>query len=533
MMQRNDKISFGRGRRRVVALAVLVGCLTWGATQALADAGNPIVGATTGTLSHNADGSWTAYVKGQWNWLSHKTDCNFDRAGAGLAVIWNDPNEPGYTISNNGVTANVGVAQKLNGDTYNQIDGQVHPADIGQQGPPASEIAPGVAGQQFNDPPALAAGAIHTFVSFKGGCGGQPFGSSTWNPFGSHPFGSWGYDKNLPAGGDSASGGGQGYSHTYVKRSDITSICVNFYDVHGGAALGGKNFQRPNNSSEIDVLANHDNSIQTNAFNVNGNSCISFATISTNASNQTSATSVLPNGSINDTASITGGAKNSNPTVTFKAYLQDNGQNDDGSANGDGNGTPASPVCTTPAFTDTEPVSLDSSGNGSVGSAPFSQNPYLRAGTYEWIATLNPNGTQNAIISNSCGDSGEQSVVAKASPTMTTGQKISIHDVASITGFAADGGASTVDFQLFSGTSCSGTPLFDSGNQPIDSSSAPATSSSGSDFSVPFSNTDTTYSWLVSYSGDAGNSPNAPVTSTCGSENFSVAGNNLPSGVDP
>jgi hypothetical protein len=37
----------------------------------------------------------------------------------------------------------------------------------------------------------------------------------------------------------------------------------------------------------------------------------------------------------------------------------------------------------------------------------------------------------------------------------------------------------------------------------------------------------------VKYSGDPGNSPNAPATSACGTEHFSVAGNNLPSGVDP
>jgi hypothetical protein len=109
------------------------------------------------SLVHNANGSWTVYVKGEWNWLSHNSDCNFDRAAAGVAMIWNDPNEPGYTITQNGpggtsITASVGVAEMLNGDTNNQIDGEVHPADVGQQGPPASEMAPGVTGQHFFDP---------------------------------------------------------------------------------------------------------------------------------------------------------------------------------------------------------------------------------------------------------------------------------------------------------------------------------------------------------------------------------------------
>jgi hypothetical protein len=513
----------------VVALAVLVGCLTWGAAQAVADAPNPIPGTTHGTLVHNADGSWTAYVQGEWNWLSHNNDCNFNRAAAGLGLVWNDPNEPGYTITQGGITASVGVAQKLNGDTFNQIDGQVHPADVGQQGPPSfvagSAMAPGVAGQQFFDPAPTAAGTTHAFTTFKGGCGGQPFGDASWNPFGAHPFGSWGYDKNP----DSVSGGGQGYSHTYVNRDDITSICVNFYDVHGGAKLGGSNFQRPNNSNEIDVLGNNDNSIKTNKFDVNGTSCISFATITTNSSNQPGGTAALPTESISDSATITGGAKNSTPTITFQAFLQDN------NAGGDGNGTPASPVCHTAAFTDTVPVTLDASGNGTANSDPYSgapPNPPLGTGTYEWIATLNPNGTQNATISTACGDPGEASVVGKNPTSLVTGQKFSIHDVAAITGFAADGGASTVRFRLFAGTSCSGAALFDSGAQPV-VAGPPATSSSGSDFSVPFTNTDTTYSWLVNYSGDPGNSPNAPATSACGTEHFSVAGNNLPSGVDP
>jgi hypothetical protein len=31
-------------------------------------------------------------VRGQWNWLSHNSDCNFDRAATGVGLIWNDPN---------------------------------------------------------------------------------------------------------------------------------------------------------------------------------------------------------------------------------------------------------------------------------------------------------------------------------------------------------------------------------------------------------------------------------------------------------
>jgi hypothetical protein len=84
------------------------------------------------------------------------------------------------------------------------------------------------------------------------------------------PWGSWGYDKS------SAGSYGRmhvGYAHTYAKRNDVTSVCVNFYDVHGGDKVGGAKFQLPNGSKEIDVLGNGDNSIQTNSFIVNGGSC--------------------------------------------------------------------------------------------------------------------------------------------------------------------------------------------------------------------------------------------------------------------
>ena len=86
------------------------------------------------------------------------------------------------------------------------------------------------------------------------------------------PWGSWGYDKQ------SSGSDGRihlGYTHTYAKRSDVSKVCVNFYDVHGGDKPGGQKFQLPNGTNEIDVLKNGDNSIETNKFLVNGGSCFS------------------------------------------------------------------------------------------------------------------------------------------------------------------------------------------------------------------------------------------------------------------
>ena len=136
-------------RARRLGLSVLLALaalLALGASRALADAGNPIIGTTKADLVQNPDGTVTVYVRGQWNWLSHKTDCNFDRAATGLSMIWNDPTETGYTLTEKTVSAQVGVKTK-NGSWVdpNQIDGMVHPVDRGN----IPEGLPGVTNPPF------------------------------------------------------------------------------------------------------------------------------------------------------------------------------------------------------------------------------------------------------------------------------------------------------------------------------------------------------------------------------------------------
>ena len=132
-------------RLGVSILLVLGALLALGASSALADAGNPINGTTKGDLVQNPDGTVTAYVRGEWNWLSHGSDCNFDRAGTGLAMVWNDPTETGYTLTGKTVSAQVGVATKDGSwADPNPIDGMVHPVDRGNipQACPGSPTRP-------------------------------------------------------------------------------------------------------------------------------------------------------------------------------------------------------------------------------------------------------------------------------------------------------------------------------------------------------------------------------------------------------
>ncbi len=107
-------------RRRGVSSAVLVALVasTIVALGAFADAGNPVVNTIQASAVDNGNGTVTISIKGEWNWLSHGADCNGSgsgtRAGTGVGIIWNDPTEPGYAITNG---SNVNLANSPNGAT--------------------------------------------------------------------------------------------------------------------------------------------------------------------------------------------------------------------------------------------------------------------------------------------------------------------------------------------------------------------------------------------------------------------------------
>src|SRR3954470_24022148 len=93
-----------------IALAALVAAfisLTC-ALSAFADAPDPIPAATQGFIvSTNADGSHTIQGQGGtdartnpgWQGTTHNSNCNTDRSGAGVAIDWNDPTDPGNPIT--------------------------------------------------------------------------------------------------------------------------------------------------------------------------------------------------------------------------------------------------------------------------------------------------------------------------------------------------------------------------------------------------------------------------------------------------
>jgi hypothetical protein len=392
--------------------AVVALSLYWVVGAAFADAGNPILGTINGSLVTNSDGTVTVTVKGQWHWYSHTSDCNTDRAGAGVGIIWNDPTEPGYTVAKGSISQGVGISKLRPGDTVNSVDQMAHPSDVGN----LAEGYPGYAGQTFNDP---SPADPNSYLSWKGGCGreaetatasactpGSPSGQTCVAPLnpslktcadatlicggaagtdpatgikiganaGGHPWGSWGY--TVP------------YSHTYAKRSDVSQVCVNFYDVHGGGT--GTKLQLVNGAKEITVNGNGDNSIQTNAFNpAVGANCISFPYIK----NTVAATDVIVGNPINDTAFIAGAAASQTLYVQFHLFA------------------PGDSRCTgSDLYTGgRKSLTTDGTGNGSVASDSVSAT---LVGDYHWTADLYASSASTTKLdSTKCGDTGETSHV--------------------------------------------------------------------------------------------------------------------------
>src|SRR5687767_1184181 len=91
-------------------------------------------------------------------------------------------------------------------------------------------------------------------------------------------------------------------------------------------------------------------------------------------------------------------------------------------------------------------------------------------------------------------------------------------DCATISATAGGTPIGTVRFQLFgpADTTCSGTPVFDSGLVPLAGGSA---STSNTTFSVD-AGSPGTYRWLLTYSGDATHDGS---TGACGVERFTAS----------
>jgi hypothetical protein len=189
------------------------------AAPAAADAPSAVPGSTQASVTVNGDGTRTLTVQGQWTWPSRTTDCNLNRAGAGFAVDWNDPAQPGNELTTlNGVTLTVGA---LASSALNPADNLVHGTS------PAQESS--------------------DYTQWRGGCG-------TFNTPPGYNSGSWGP-----------------ISHTYpVSFTGAIAVCPIFYDVEGSSASG------PSSADQIvagGTNDNEDDSGEDNTLTPQGNEC--------------------------------------------------------------------------------------------------------------------------------------------------------------------------------------------------------------------------------------------------------------------
>jgi hypothetical protein len=195
---------------------------------------------------------------------------------------------------------------------------------------------------------------------------------------------------------------------------------------------------------------------------------------------------------ISDQATLSFGT-NPTGTITFTAY----GPNDATCAHA-------------PAYTSS---ALTVSGNGNFSNSP-AFTPTV-AGTYRWRVSYSGDAN-NAAIATPCDSPSENSVVAKATPTITT----------QATGNAALGSAISDQATLAGGNSPTGTITFTAygpndatcSNTPVYASSAVTVSGNGNYGNSPAFTPATagTYRWRAFYLGD---SNNAGVSTPCNAAN--------------
>jgi hypothetical protein len=150
------------------------------------------------------------------------------------------------------------------------------------------------------------------------------------------------------------------------------------------------------------------------------------------------------------------------------------------------------------------PVTVNGPGDYNSGNYTVTA-----AGTYYWTAVYSGDATNDGSAT-ACGDDNETTTVTLPATTISTGQSFYPNDSATVGGGVGTA-TGTVRFRLYSGTTCDGIALVDSGQVALSGGTA---STNNTTIAVSTSNT---YSWLVEYTpGDANHQA---VSKTCGAEN--------------
>jgi hypothetical protein len=245
-----------------------------------------------------------------------------------------------------------------------------------------------------------------------------------------------------------------------------------------------------------------------------GTCSILFSGVSSASATPSIATTASPNitlgaGTLTDSATVSGRVSPvAGATVDFRLY----GPND--------------ATCTGAPAAQSLNVPYPVAGGAVTSTPPFAPT---QAGTYRWVASYSGDAN-NVPVTGACGDAGETTVVARATPSIATTASPNITlgagtltDSATVSGRVSPLAGATIDFRLYgpNNATCTGAPAAEFLNVPYPVAGGAVTSA------PPFPPTQAgTYRWVASYSGDANN---MPVTGACGAPNESV----VVSGVTP
>jgi hypothetical protein len=146
------------------------------------------------------------------------------------------------------------------------------------------------------------------------------------------------------------------------------------------------------------------------------------------------------------------------------------------------------------------------------GVVPNSANiSFSAAGTYSFQAVYSGDANNNGATS-ACTD--EQLVVNKLQPNAATAQNLIPNDNFTLSGGFNPTGSITFNLYDPSDATCSGTPAL---TQTVTVNGNGTYSTTNTTF---IANTEGTWRWASSYTGDGNNQP---ATSSCGTERFTIA----------
>jgi hypothetical protein len=336
------------------------------------------------SVTHQGSGATattTVTVTGEWLWSTHHSDCNFNRAGVGFAVDWNDPTQPGNHVTFLDLNGDGVITKTLNGpddisvgaaaaNERNPADNVVHPTPgqvvIDSKG---RVVADGTGKETDVALPSQ-------YALWRGGCG--TFTRDVNGDGVKDPEGVWGPRNHVLDATGADTGAQAGISHTYLDVSVVESgitICALMYDVHGKSPSDNGGVGIPNGVKEITAGGgghNGDNGAEKNSGTPLGNACAPI--LIQKPSTTTTTPSLIPN----DTGTVTG----NNPTgsLTFELFRPAAGATCSG----------------TPAFSQT--VAL------SGGSASTSNTSFVASDVGTWRWRLSYSGdTRNPPATSACG----------------------------------------------------------------------------------------------------------------------------------